>query len=104
MKCASHIHQELSWACQYGRTAEAKRLIAEGAPVDWQDEYGYAPLHEASINGHTEIVMLLLENKCNLNVTDKYGYTPLILAAYYNKMDTVRALVEAGCDITIRGK
>ena len=73
-----------------------------GAPVDWQDENGWAPLHYASENGYLEIVMLLLENKCNLNVTNKYGDTPLILAAYFNHMDTVRALVEAGCDITIR--
>ena len=48
--------------------------------------------------------MLLLENKCNLNVTGKERDTPLIWAAYNNKMDTVRALVEAGCDITIRGE
>ena len=47
--------------------------------------------------------MLLLKNKCNLNVTNDYGDTPLILAAYWNNMDIVRALVEAGCDITIRG-
>ena len=53
--------------------------------------------------GHTEIVMLLLENKCDTNVTDKYGDTPLIFAAYNNRMDNIRALVEAGCDITIRG-
>ena len=53
--------------------------------------------------GDTEIVMLLLENKCNLNITDENGDTPLIWAARNNKMDTVRALVEAGCDITIRG-
>ena len=57
----------------------------------------------ASKWGYTEIVMLLLENKCNLNVTDEYGSTPLIHATFRNKMDTVRALVEAGCDITIRG-
>ena len=48
--------------------------------------------------------MLLLENKCNLNITNEHGNTPLILAARNNRMDTVRALVEAGCDITIRGK
>ena len=113
MKCALHIYQKLLIACQDGKTAEAKRLIAEGAPVDWRygnrcsweshKDTGNAPLHRASRYGHTEIVMLLLENKCNTNVTDKYGNTPLILAARFNKMDTVRALVEAGCDITIRG-
>ena len=46
--------------------------------------------------------MLLLKNKCKLNVTNKYGSTPLINAARRNKMDIVRALVEAGCDITVR--
>ena len=46
--------------------------------------------------------MLLLENKCDINITDEYGYTPLTYAAHCNKMDNVRALVEAGCDITIR--
>ena len=88
----------------FGETADVKRLIAEGAPVDWQDGDGDgdAPLHMASAWGYTEIVMLLLENKCNLNVTDKNGDTPLIYAAYNNEMGTVRALVEAGCDITIR--
>ena len=98
------IHQELYHACRDGWTAEAKRLIAEGAPVDWQNEYGEAPLHRASIDGYTEIVMLLLKNKCNLNITDKWGNTPLTYAAAQNQMDTVRALVEAGCDITIRNQ
>ncbi len=87
-----------------GKLAEAKRLIAEGAPVDWQNGFGRAPLHWASIFGHTEIVTLLLENKCDANITGKDGNTPLILAAAQNKMDTVRALVEAGCDIAIRNK
>ena len=103
MKCALHIHQNLFWACNNGKTAEAKRLIAEGAPVDWQDVDGCTPLHGASVYGHTEIVMLLLENKCDAKITDKKGNPPLIWAARNNNMDTVRALVEAGCDITIRG-
>ena len=103
-ECALHIHQALFYACGNGRTAEARRLIAEGAPVDWQKGDGRAPLHWASAFGHTEMVMLLLENKCNLNVTDKLGSTPLIYAARLNKRKNVRALVEAGCDITIHGR
>ena len=97
------MYQRLLKACRKGKTAEAKELIAKGAPVDWQDEKGSAPLHTASWNGHTELVMLLIKNKCNLNVTDKKGNTPLIWAALNNKMDNVVALVKALCDITIRG-
>ena len=80
------------------------RLIAKGAPVDWQNEHGQAPLHKASQYGRTEIVMLLVKNQCKINITTNAGDTPLIWAARSNKMDIVRALVEAGCDITIRGK
>ena len=98
-----YVHQELFWACHNGKTAEAKRLIAGGAPVEYQDRLGYAPLHWASNNDMAEIIMLLLENKCNMNVTTKSGDTPLLHAALNNHMDAVRALVEAGCDITIRG-
>ena len=72
--------------------------------MDWQDVTVHASLHWASLDGYTEIVMLLLENKCDVNVTTKKGSTPLMIAARKNKMDTVRALVEAGCDITIRNK
>ena len=91
-------------ACRDGKTAEAERLISEGAPVDSKHyENGWASLHGASFKGYTEIVTLLLENECNINISDNDGDTPLIYAAYGNKMDTARALVEAGCDITIRG-
>ena len=84
--------------------AEAKRLIAEGAPVGWQDRHGRAPLHGASRNGHTEIVMLLLGNECDVNVTTKNGYTPLILAARHNNMTIARELAWSLCDLKIRNK
>ena len=97
------IHQKLFSACAKGKTAEAKRLIAEGALVDWQNEYGGTSLHVTSYYGMTEIVMLLLQNKCNINVTTKKGDTPLIWAARFGKMDIVRILVKALCDITACG-
>ncbi len=32
---------------------------------------GFTPAHEASYNGHTETVALLLTNKANINAEDK---------------------------------
>ena len=58
----------------------------------------------ASLNGHTEIMMLLLENKCDANVTDKRGDTPLILAAYHNKMTIARELAWSLGDLKIPNK
>ena len=102
MECALHINQKLSKAFCDGKTAEAKRLIAEGALVDWQDENGFAPLHWASYKGYLEIVMLLLENKCDANITDKDGNTPRIYAARKNNMTSARELVWSLCDLKIR--
>ena len=53
--------------------------------------------------GNTDIVMLLIEGKANLNVPNLVGDTPLILAATANEMTAVRALKEAGADLTIMG-
>ena len=46
---------------------------------------------------------LLIENKCDINVTSNNGNTPLIMAAGANEPHAVGMLVEAGCDVTIRG-
>ena len=93
-------------------TAEAKRLIAEGAPVnwqnkngapvDWQNGHGQAPLHGASGGGNTETVMLLLRNKCDVNVTTEKGHTPLICATRNNNMTIARELVWSDCDLEKR--
>ena len=101
---ASHIDQKLFIATSNGKTAEAVRLISEGAPLDWQGRIGMAPLHSASANGHMEIAMLLMKKKCDINITSKKGDTPLIYAASNNNMAIVRILVEALCDIDIRGE
>ena len=99
-----HIHQKLFKACDAGKVAEAKGLIAEGAPVDWQNEYGQTSLDMASKFGYTEIVMLLLETKCDTNVTNKDGDAPLIRAARNNNMTTARELAWSLCDLKIRNK
>ena len=95
----------------YTKTAEVKKLLEKGAPVDWQNEVGQAPLHWASLSGNVGIVMLLIEHKADLNITDNQRNTPLILAVAslrystsdQNQMAIVRALVQAGADITTKG-
>lgn len=101
---ALQIDQKLLWASIRGYTAEVTQRCAQGAPVNFQDPNGFAPLHLASTRGKTDMVKVLIEHKANLNVVNKSGETPLIMAARQNHMDTVRALVEAKADITIRNK
>ena len=92
---------------------EAKRLIAQGASVNWQNDAGKSLLNFACRNtctSSTNMVVLLIEHKANVNSNEWNDFglpgenhvSPLISATYKDYLPTVRALVEAGADITYR--
>ena len=70
-----HIRQKLLSACQYGKTAEVKRLIAEGAPVDWQNGAGRAPLISAAHDNNMTICRELVWSLCDLKIRNEEGKT-----------------------------
>ena len=80
MKCALHIHQKLYDACWEGNTAEAKRVIAEGAPVDLQDVDGNTPLIEAARENNMTIARELAWSLCDLKIPNKEGKTAAEMA------------------------
>jgi ankyrin repeat protein len=55
----------------------ATLLLAHGADINAQEEWGMTPLHIAASWGHQNMVELLLESGADLNAGDKSGYTPL---------------------------
>ena len=57
-------------AAMMGKLDVLKNLISFGAPVDDQDEDGYAPLHRAVINGKTAVVTPLLTAKVTQTAND----------------------------------
>jgi ankyrin repeat protein len=58
---------------------------------------GYAPLHEAAICGHIEVVKLLVESGADVDVQTDVGYTALHL--YSDKLVAEYLIVEVsrGC-------
>ncbi|XP_076083620.1 uncharacterized protein LOC143054482 [Mytilus galloprovincialis] len=50
----------------------------------------------AAEGGHVEVSRLLLENRCNKDITDRDGRTALHLAAEYGGLQVTRCLVEEG--------
>ena len=82
--------------------AEVSRLIARGAPIDYQGSGGGTPLHEACVAYDHRVMMLLIRHKANLNITDTSGNTPLAYAARECHLRAVRNLVWSLCDLKIR--
>lgn len=74
-----------------------RELIAQGADVNIQNQYGIAPLHLAC---YPEWVDLLLENGADLHITDTQGNTPLHIQAAEGEMamDVIEKLLEKGAD------
>ncbi|XP_068161846.1 ankyrin repeat and SAM domain-containing protein 1A [Antennarius striatus] len=70
--------------------------IWRGPNVNCVDSTGYTPLHHAALNGHSEVVEVLLRNEALTNMADNKGCYPLHLAAWKGDEDIVRLLIHQG--------
>ncbi|XP_070784740.1 ankyrin repeat and sterile alpha motif domain-containing protein 1B isoform X1 [Enoplosus armatus] len=68
----------------------------KGLNVNCTDSSGYTPLHHASLNGHREVVLKLLQFEASTNLADSKGCFPLHLAAWRGDVDIVRILIHHG--------
>ena len=66
----------LHYACIYGHTEIAAKLIASGAEVDARNNLAQNPLHYACIYGHTEMVEVLVLAGAQRAPVNKSGHTP----------------------------
>lgn len=95
----------LQIACDKGNMETAKRLIEEdGYDVNDQDNAGNTALHEAALNGHLNIVELLVSHGADINVQsyEMFKDTPLIDASANGHLPVVKFLLEHGADPLVR--
>uniref|UniRef100_A0A8C2ZZF2 Ankyrin repeat and sterile alpha motif domain containing 1B n=1 Tax=Cyclopterus lumpus TaxID=8103 RepID=A0A8C2ZZF2_CYCLU len=68
----------------------------KGLNVNCTDSTGYTPLHHASLNGHRQVVLKLLQFEASSDLADSKGCFPLHLAAWRGDVDIVRILIHHG--------
>ena len=78
-------------------------MLDAGADIDARDQHGQTALMNASRDGRTAVVRLLVDRGAALNNAAKYGLTAIMLAVVGGHEDVVRILVEAGADLEVRG-
>ncbi|XP_055385492.1 ankyrin repeat and sterile alpha motif domain-containing protein 1B-like isoform X2 [Condylostylus longicornis] len=64
--------------------------LRRGPGVNVQDSNGYSALHHAALNGHIDIVKLLLAHDASANLPDSRGSSPLHLAGWAGHQEIVK--------------
>ncbi|XP_075234156.1 ankyrin repeat and SAM domain-containing protein 1A-like [Lycorma delicatula] len=98
--------QELLEAARNGNFSVVEKILVQrakrsgplaslrrGPGANVQDPSGYSALHHAALNGHKDIVELLLTHEASTNIVDVKGSSPLHLAAWTGNVDIVRLLL-----------
>ncbi|XP_076273674.1 ankyrin repeat and sterile alpha motif domain-containing protein 1B-like isoform X2 [Rhynchophorus ferrugineus] len=111
--------QELLEAARKGNTAVVEKILGQrakrsgplaslrrGPGANVQDSSGYTSLHHAALNGHIEIVRLLLEHDASPNIVDSKGSSPLHLAAWSGNLEIVKLLLSGptNCNVNLTTK
>ena len=63
---------------------------------------GESPLHTAAMNGHPDIVKLLIESGAEVNSLANFGRTPLHWAAWNGFSDVTKLLIENGAIVNAK--
>ena len=85
-------------AAERGWAEAIRRLLNEGAEINWQNSAGWTPLMIAAAEKHLEAVELLLAAKADPNIRNNYGRTALMFAVIYGQNDIVARLLAAGAN------
>ncbi|XP_040841380.1 protein phosphatase 1 regulatory subunit 12B isoform X3 [Ochotona curzoniae] len=84
---------------------DARQWLNSGKVEDVrQARSGATALHVAAAKGYAEVLRLLIQAGCELNVQDHDGWTPLHAAAHWGVKEACSILAEALCDMDVRNK
>ncbi len=89
----------LHWAVYDGDVARLKRLIASGADVNAQNDYGATPLSEAAITGNVEVIRSLLDAGAKVDEANADGQTPLMIIARTSNVAAAEELLKHGAKV-----
>lgn len=107
----------LVFAAREGCMDCAADLVAAGADVNQQTDYGWTPLLTATQNRHYKLAAWLLDHNANPNVPNHGGWTPLYLATDnrniesgdypvrkpdMDHLDFIKLLIDKGANVNAR--
>jgi len=93
------LGMQLYEACEKGDLPDVKRLISEGAPISWSDDFGRSPVFVSSEKGNSDCLKFLAESNANLSQPRLHGETPASIAALMGNVDCLNILAQYGANL-----
>jgi len=96
----SNGYSPLVLAAEFNQSETVRYLIESGANVNLYSDTGICqtPLMAACIDGHDDVVQVLLNLGADIDLCPDSAEKPIILAAQNYKFKTVKLLIEKGAD------
>lgn len=93
------LGEQLRQAARRGDALEVRRLLAQGAPVNAQDEQGNSPLLLATAGNHVEVARSLLLDGADPNLRNAQQDSAYLLAGAQGRLEIVRMAISYGADL-----
>ncbi|CAF1473995.1 unnamed protein product, partial [Rotaria sordida] len=88
--------QRILLKCRSGKT---NIVSPKKINLNFQDDNGMGPIHEAAVGGNVEILKLLIDNGTNVNLKDNKGLRPLHYASWQGRTEPVFILLRRGANV-----
>lgn len=96
---------DLFKAAYQGNVAKVKAALQSGADKNGKDEkQSYTALMIATVTGHKNVVVALINLKVDIDSRNLKGDTALILAARHGKLDILKELIRAKADVNAQNQ
>jgi len=99
------LAKPLYYASDLGLQNVVKMILEQQGDINEAvAELGQTALHRAAVQGHAEVVRLLLEHHANFDTRDQFGETALYMATKGGHETVVQLLVECQADVNKQNK
>ena len=93
--------QDIWTAVKEGDTKKLASFLEEGSSPNLRNKQGWTLLHIASMFGHLETVLLLIDKGAKVTATGHNGSTPLFYSIVFNNPKVSALLEEHGAQLTV---